>query len=724
MEDAEAGTYYTIDRVDSFIDYAMEGVFQRKIRNKEYVYNCPAAFDIETTSFYRQTEDGPDKAAIMYLWQFGLNGRVMIGRTWDDCLRLFEVLSERLQLKAGERLLYVYVHNLGFEFSFLCRRLEWAKIFSISLRRPIYATTTTGLSFRCSQLLSGYSLEMVGRNLLTYKVQKLSGNLDYSLMRNQDTVLEPQELQYGINDVLVVMAYIMEKIDQDGDITRIPLTKTGYVRKMLRNACLYPGGVHNSKKDPKAGGQYMKYHRRITSLELDPDEYQMAKRAFQGGFTHANGYAAGRDYEDVDSYDFTSSYPAVMVAEEFPMTRGEDYDPETYDNFLRQLRLYACMFDVEFTGLEATFPWDHYISRSRCVACEGETVDNGRLVSADRILITLTDVDFDVIRKTYSWESMTIYTFKRYRRAYLPTEFIGVILDLYGIKTELKGLTSEDGTVERRYLSGKENLNSIYGDTVMDICRAEIVYDGTWTTKAPDIAEILDHYNHDPRRYNSYLWGVWTTAYARRNLWTAILELGPDYLYADTDSVKIVNGEAHAAYFRSYNEQIVDKLDRACAFHKFDPERTRPRNAKGKQKQLGVWDYEERFYLFKTLGAKRYMVIDDRGLQITVAGLGKSTAAEYLVNTYVTPEDVFNAFSDELEIPGEYEYHGRTVSATGKNTHTYLDDPYEGMMTDYQGHTVRYRELSGIHMEPAAYSLSLAEEYVRYIFRIQDVTDV
>lgn len=725
MKAAESGKYYTIDQVYKFIDESIQGVKCLKIRNKEYVYNCPAAFDIETTSFYRAVSTGPDKAAIMYMWQFGLNGNVMIGRTWAECMQLFGALSDRLQLQAGVRHLHVFVHNLNFEFAFLAHRFEWYKVFSISLRRPIYATTSTGISFRCSLLLSGYSLEMVGKNLLTYKVEKLTGELDYSIMRNSATILTANELQYAINDVLVVMAYIQERIEQDRGITRIQLTKTGYVRKLVRDACLYPGGVHDSKQNKMAGRQYERYHTKISHLTLTPDEYLQAKRAFQGGFTHANGFATGKVYHDVDSYDFTSSYPAVMIAEQYPMTQGEEYDPRTFDNFLRQLEYYNCIFDVEFINIRSTFPYDHYISVSRCAECKGEAIDNGRLVSADRILTTLTELDYDIISQTYEWDHMIIYSFRRYRRNYLPKEFISTILDLYETKTQLKGLTSDDGSVERRYLAGKENLNSLYGMCVMDeICRPKIVYDGSWSLQAPDIAETLEHYNKSRNRFSSYLWGVWVTAYARHNLWTAILELGPDYLYSDTDSVKIVNGDTHADYFADYNAEIVRKLDEACSYHHIDPERTRPRNAKDKTKQLGIWDYEGRYKSFKTLGAKRYMTEDDDGIHITVAGLGKKTAAQYMTHKYGAAPAVFDAFADDLDIPAEYEYEGKTISATGKNTHTYLDEPYDGMMTDYQGHKVEYHELSGIHMEPAGYSLGLADEYVRYLFDIQSITDV
>lgn len=698
----------------------MHGVVTLKRHGRERVYNCPASFDIETTSFYRAGEAGPEKAAIMYVWMFGLNGMVMIGRTWEEFATFCNTLQSQLGL-SEELQLYVYVHNLAFEFGFIQYRFKWSKIFSISMRRPIYATSTMGISFRCSLLLTGYNLDMVGKNLTTYKVIKKSGDLDYRLMRNHMTELTPEELQYCINDVLVVMACIQEKIEQDNGIIRIPLTKTGYVRKLVRDSCLYPGGVHDSRVRKDAGRQYERYHRLMKILTLTPDEYRQAKRGFLGGFTHANGYASGRTYYDVDSYDFTSSYPTCMLAETFPMSEGELYTPKDFEDFKQQLRYYCCLFDAEFTGLSATFPWEHYISVSRCTACENPVADNGRVVDADRILITITEQDFDIIEKTYSWEDLTVYNFRRYRRQYLPVEYARIILDLYEDKTKLKGLTSDDGTVERRYLASKEQINSLYGMTVMDICRAEVVFDGSWRLDPPDVDSTVTAYNKSANRFNSYLWGIWTTAYARHNLWTAILELGPDYLYADTDSVKVVNAAAHQDYFDSYNRLIVFKLDRACRYYGIDPERTRPKNAKGKVKQLGIWDHEGQYKRFKTLGAKRYLTEDESGIHLTVAGLSKRAAADYLIRTYGSSDAVFDAFTDDLYIPAEYEWQDETMSATGKNTHTYIDSPYEGMMTDYQGHTVHYSELSGIHLEPAEYSLSLAEEYVRYLMDIQSI---
>ena len=73
----------------------------------EKFLNVPVSFDIETTSFYRDADGetysydryirlgGKDtkmeKCSLMYVWQFGINGFCIIGRTWEEFL---DMLSE------------------------------------------------------------------------------------------------------------------------------------------------------------------------------------------------------------------------------------------------------------------------------------------------------------------------------------------------------------------------------------------------------------------------------------------------------------------------------------------------------------------------------------------------------------------------------------------------------------------------------------------------------
>lgn len=682
---------------------ALTGVSLIKTNKKIEYINAPAAFDIETTSFIQNE----NKCACMYVWMLGVNGVVMFGRSWESFVDTINKITERFELSKNRRLI-VYVHNFAFEFQFIRKWFEWEDVFSIDERKPLYALTKDGIEFRCSYLLSGYALATLGEQLRKYPVQKMVGDLDYTKKRHWNTPLTDKELKYCENDVRVVMAYIQERIENDGDISKIPLTKTGYVRKYCRDACMYEG-AHR-----KNVFKYMQYRRLMMSLQLTPDEYAALKRAFQGGFTHANAFYSGHVIENVGSFDFTSSYPAVMVSEKFPMSAAEIVDIKSKEDFEKNLMLYCCLFDVEFVDIEAITLFEHPISSSRCFVKEGITEDNGRIVEASRIQTTITEQDFFVIRKFYRWRKIKIGTFRRYKRGYLPTDFIKAILKLYADKTTLKGVAGR----EEDYLRSKEMINSCYGMCVTDICRDEIKYSGeNWLKESANIIEAVNKNNNSKRRFLFFPWGVWVTAYARKNLFSGIYEFGCDYIYSDTDSIKAVNIEQHQRFIDEYNKTITQKLERACAFHKIDVESTRPKTIKGVEKPLGVWDFEGVYTHFKTLGAKRYMVEKENILNIngenynvslTVSGINKTHAIPYMVKKY--GQKIFDAFKDDLTIPAEY---------TGKLTHTYIDEPFQCELTDYNGETQNVYERSCVHLEGAEYSLSLSDAYIDYLLGVQ-----
>ena len=685
--------------IEEFKEYITSQEWDTVKKGKHNYYNISAAFDIETSSFYNMNDD---KCACMYIWQLGFNGRCTCGRTWNEFTELISWLENTL-LTANCHLI-VYVHNLNYEFQFMRKRFKWDKVFSMENRKVIYCITEGGIEFRCNYMLSGYALAKLPDELQKYKVQKMVGDLDYSKIRHKDTPLTDKELTYCINDILVVMAYIQEKIEREGNITKLPLTKTGYVRNYCRNNCYFVSAGHRTKEDKK---KYSQYRQIMSALTLDPVEYGLLKRAFQGGFTHAGAWYSGKILHNVNSIDFTSSYPAVMVAEQYPMSRGKRVTVTNKAEFDRYMKFYCCLFNVTFEGLEAVFPWEHYISASRCWAKDNPVIDNGRIVSADRVVMTITGEDYKIISQTYTWSAVYIGTMYVYHKEYLPTDFIKSILKLYEDKTTLKGVAGK----EVEYLSGKEMLNSCYGMTVTDIVRDSYPYDTDWREpETPDINDAIEKYNRSKNRFLFYPWGVWVTAYARYNLWTGILNISEDYIYSDTDSIKFLNLDKHREYIDRYNEQITAKLEKACRYHNIPVEKIRPKTVKGIEKPLGVWDYEGRYNRFKTLGAKRYMIEEEGHINITVSGVNKKVAVPYLEEKYKT--EVFEHFTDNLMIPAEY---------TGKNTHTYLDTEKGGYVIDYLGNISEWHELSAVHLEPAEYSLSLAAEYVNFLLSLYEV---
>ena len=665
-----------------------------KIPKRHAVYNISCAFDTESTSF----KEGEEKRSCCYAWMFGVNGGVIMGRSLDEFEIFCDFLVEKLNL-SKDRHLIVYVHNLAWDFQFIMRRFEWDNVFALDNRKPVYALTKNGIEFRCSYILSGMSLAELGTHLKKYHVEKMVGDLDYSLMRHSWTVLTDKEIGYCINDVLVVMAYIQEKIETDGDIRRIQLTKTGYVRKAVRDNCLYENGKHNV--NVRKGRKYNMF---MKSLSMTMEEYLMARRAFQGGFTHASMWHVDDICYNVKSQDFTSSYPYVCLSEMFPMSKGEKIEITDEKTFFTNLRLYCCMFDIEFENIQAkpNVP-DHYISVSKCTGFDyaEDVADNGRLVRAKKIRTTITEIDYQLIDLFYTWDNIRIGYFYRYRKGYLPHDFIDAILNFYEAKTTLKNVQGK----EDDYARGKEYLNSIYGMMVTNVLRDQnTVINGDWTIieeKTPE--EQLEIYNNSRKRVNSYLWGIWVTCFARKNLFSAIVSLGDDYVYSDTDSVKYMNPEKHVKYFDFYNKAVETKLRRAMDYQKIPFERCRPKTSKGVEKLIGVWDDEGIYSRFKTLGAKRYMTEKDGKISLTVSGLNKKAVMPYLIDHY---KDPFDAFQDGLYIPGNF---------TGKQTHTYVDEPCDGILVDYNGVPGHYHEESYVHLEPCDYEMSLSAAYIDFL---------
>lgn len=676
----------------------------RKEHKIEY-YNIPCAFDIETSSFYM----GSEKQGAMYLWQLGICGHNFTGRTWEALLEALRAIKDVLGISQKKRIV-LYDHNLSYEFQWCRHYFKWSQVFAIDSRKVAYAVTEDGFEFRCSYILTGKSLEMVGNDLTVLPCEKLH-TLDYSQTRLSSTEIEPEEMDYAVNDIRVVQHLIMEKIMQDGSIAKIPLTKTGYCRRFLRSKCLY--GEKTSHKG-ETGKHYTKYTRLMKALQIDGyREYRLCKEAFMGGFTHSNPKRTRKVIKEEDgqagSIDYTSDYPYHMVAyARYPMSSGQFVRPRTAAEFEHNLKYYACIFEIELHDVQATFYNDFYIPLSKCRCVRGAQVSNGRIVSAEQLVMTMTELDWEIISKTYSDDvsRRKIGYFIRYRRGYLPTPIVEAVLQLYKDKTELKDIEE----VVEYYRLRKELLNSAYGCIVTDILRPEQIYkNDEWRDpEIPEIEEAIEKYNKKKDRFLFYPWGIFVTALSRRSLWEGIMEFGDDYIYSDTDSIKAINIDKHERYIKNYNRHCHLLLEEAMKYHGLDLELCHPKTKKGVEKWLGEWDFEGLYDLngFKTLGCKRYMTLKGGKLSITVSGLNKKVAVPYMLQRYGTIEKCFEAFDDELTIPAGH---------TGKLTHTYIDEECSGEIIDYKGHLGRYHERSFIHLEDQEYNLGISQTFRDFI---------
>jgi len=676
--------YYTYAQLDSFMQVAASTVTNEDFvakRKIEYV-NIPCAFDIETSSFY----EGDEKRACCYCWQFGFNGLVIIGRNLrNEFPALVSAIATTFGLSISRRLI-CYVHNLSYEFQWIRKMFTWTEIMANNIRQPFKAVTSIGVEFRCSYLLSSYGLEIVAKNLRNHNIRKLTEKMDYDEIRHSETQLTNDEISYAVNDVLIVMAYISEEIEvAGGAIYDVPLTNTGRVR----NYC---------KKNSKTYKKMLRYR-----CTLSTESYIVAKKAFQGGFTHANSRYVGKTISNVGSYDFTSSYPYVMVSEKFPMSTPHLLKIQSIEQFKFAMKHKCCIFQITFFDVQSVAN-DNFISAYRCENLVNPVLDNGRIFSAAELTTTITELDFEIIAATYKFSHFSIGVFYICDKDYLPLQFVQNILKLYSDKTTLKGVSGK----ELEYQTSKGMLNSCYGMCVTDIIRDEYGYDNDaaeWTCDKPDLAEKIYEYNTDNNRFLFYLWGVYVTAYARYNLITNIIKLGCDYVYADTDSIKFLNVEKNKHIFEDYNQSVMDKLKQVAAERKIYFDLFQPKTIKGVAKLLGVFDFEGVYTQFKTLGAKRYCYTGVHGdLHLTVAGVNKKTGVHALQS--------IDDFDFDFVFSAEH---------CGKLTHTYLDDEFSGVVVDKYGNSAQYHELSAIHLEKAEYHMTITTDYELFLQSFEGV---
>ena len=367
---------------------------------KEYI-NLECALDIETTSTYVNDS----KVGFMYVWMVGIghNKTVYYGRTWDELLEFLDMVKTHFKLSIKRRMV-VYIHNLSFEFQFMRHHFNWVDSFNIKERKPLNVVSDIGIEFRDSYILSDATLETTANNLTHHNISKLTGNLDYNLIRHHGTPLTDEELAYCENDIIILTAYISEQLQTYGSIAKVPMTNTARVRRFVKDSVHYTNQNYKSKFDSR----YMKYREFISSLTLESDEYFRLKKAFQGGFVHASPLWVDNVMEDVTSIDFVSSYPSVMLAEQFPMSEGKKIDVCTLDAVRELMKDYCVLFTINFTRLESKIQQEHYLSESKCVDIVNPIIFDGRIASADYLSTTITDVDLNIIDKVYDWESVSV----------------------------------------------------------------------------------------------------------------------------------------------------------------------------------------------------------------------------------------------------------------------------------------------------------------------------
>ena len=515
------------------------------------------------------------------------------------------------------------------------------------------------------------------QHVKTKKTNKKNKNKKH----NTKTELSESELAYCVHDVQGLVEAIQIEMEHDGDtIYTFPLTSTGYVRR-----------------DAKKAMSDVSYSF-VKSQLPDYEIYKMLREAFRGGNTHANRYYTNYTLHNVHSADSSSSYPDVMCNCKFPISEFYRLGDLPYEEVIKMLgvREKACLMRVALTGPHLRrIDWGcPYLSLSKCRHTENALVDNGRIISADYLETTITDIDLKILLSEYAWTDMKFYDVATARYGYLPKPLIKTICQYYRYKTELKNVEGQ----ELLYLKSKNKLNSLYGMCAQDPVKQSILFiNNMFEEQNEDEAGLL--LAHNRKAFLAYQWGVWVTAWARYRLEEGIqLAHGdpddpnaPQFIYCDTDSVKYL-GEINLKKFN--NARIKDS--RKSGAFATDPA--------GITHYMGVYEQEHDMCEFRTMGAKKYVYREtpDSKLICTIAGVAKKKGGE------------------ELEAHGGITafHEGFTFEEAGGLEAVYNDMPV-GEYREYQAEGRALRITSNVSLRHSTYTLGLAADYKRLLTEIR-----
>ena len=654
---------------------------RRKMPHK--YLDITVTFDTETTSII---VDG-EKRGYCYAWALCINELVIYGRDLGEFKEFSEILIKELNVSEKRRLV-IYVHNLSFDFQFFRKYFDFEEVFARTERKPMYVCTAEGLEFRCSFLLTMLPLAKLPEQLQNPKYHKSIGDLDYTLLRHDATPLTDSEKGYLANDVLVLWEYIESERDTNKGIHNIPLTKTGYVRRYCRDKL---------KADRK---RWAKYKHEIRQCAPDGNLFKMLNNAYAGGYTHANMTYVDLTLSDLKSIDFTSSYPTRMVLDKYPwkffkreIKSMDDFETLVHDD------KYSMVFEIMFENIEYT-EGITTISTSKCNVLQGLRADNGRVIRADTLKTTITNIDYQIIESFYDWDYMTIGECYISRNKPLPEEIIIAILDFFEGKTTLKGIEVK----EKEYMVKKGMLNGIYGMMVTSPVADTITYNnGVWGSVTPDYNIALEENADRENTFLLYQWGVWVTAYARAELLKGVKACPECVVYCDTDSIKYIPNNKMNKYVSEYNKNVINQVEEL--YKKYN--REIPLTPKGEKAYLGIFDHDGDYKRFKTLGAKRYMTESYKGkITVTISGVAKKAGSAYMSSF----DEPFKKFANGLIFPPEN---------TGKKTHSYIDEEHEFYITDYFGKKKKVYAPSAVYLGECEYKLTLINDFVTEFTEVQ-----
>ncbi len=672
-------------------------------------------FDTETTSYvtYKKVTHR-DKSVTTevdkkYAWAYVMDfDRIVCGmhchtsfREWEDVVHYLDTLSS---ICPKNKRYIIWVHNLSFEFQFM---KDWMKLTEVFARKShnVIRCVYKNIEFRDTLALSNCKLEKLAKNE-NLPVKKKVGDLDYNLIRTRKTPITETEWGYIYSDTEIVAEYIKKKVKEYGTIGNIPMTSTGEVRYLFIDELLTTNSlqkIHNLAKKYTA-----------STMELQ----NLLISIYAGAYTHCNYMWIDQTLHNLRCRDIASSYPYQMVARKYPTIWFKLRDGFTFEELVEKYppEDFAWAFHMRVRKVMAKHCHNILSLHKAKRISSDKIIDNGRIVACDYLEFDMNETDLQNFLDFYDFDetSLEIWDVHISKKEYLPKELVSVILKLFQQKTSLKGITGQ----EDNYMRSKNRINGVYGSSVFNILNSGTFFDEISNMKFIKEEKSwadFNKYTNNPKQYLWYSIGVWVTSYARRQILMPIKHMSENAVYCDTDSVKYLGKGRYDKYWKVVNNLIKEKYLAAMKYHGFTEDEYRFFTTKytdengivheSKEKFMGIFEEEEPYRHFKSLGSKRYLAeyFDyDKGdyvVKSTVAGAPKNLA-DYLGDTAAQK---FKNFKHAFSLPN------------CKLCHTYTEGRSFMCITDYTGQCDVQEVRSGVCLTPADFSMNMDKDFFNFL---------
>lgn len=679
-------------------------VFCESRSRRERHHHTPyvAAFDTETTTVIHDGE----KVAFMYVWQMAIENEAFYGRTWQELKECLRKIKNEMYLAVDYKLI-VYIHNLKYDFGFYKHEvnLEGEEDFVARSKRTVLKHIMDDcFEIRDSAVYTEEPLEDMG---VEVGIPKMKG-YDYTKIRHALTPLTPEELHYCENDVLILTRYFRLEAEKAGcSIYKLPLTYTQSIKR----------GINYEFSRESRMYQAMIMARQLKNNDHDNKILQLLKKAFFGAFNYSSQLARGITQENVAGIDISACYGAQCLLHPYPMSRFDKLElPESTEDLKTNSRykgkamlitfaakiVSAKYADIGFLPINIHNYWQRSVTGIN-------NVSSKRILTAEKIEMTLTDVDFKLFLELYDYKKIKFISILGSDYGEMPPYMIRSITNTHAKKLEVQYKNNAIKRVrpltlaeQLEYTHAKTGVSRIYGILVQDPERD--VY--KWDAKSGEVINDGQQRNKAQFQPILYQWGVWVVAWARYEIIRLLLKLSDaknkfdemKILYSDTDSLYFQFKENDIKIIEEYNAMINAKIAAVVKKHRIDPAALK-----------GIGTVKTSYYdKFKTTGIKQYCYIQGGEFDYRCSGL---TRPDYVyddngnqlfnddgtpVNNGMTFFDNFDsndekmaAFNKDLKIPASEAHVKRNYYSKDP-----LKEPIE--VTDYLGNAMKVQPKSWV----------------------------